>query len=391
MDPGFNLVTRRLTEAGQKAEAGLYLHYPFCRQKCSYCHFSSCVYERELHRKWLTAIEGEIQLTAASFSEHLVIDTVYLGGGTPSLLTPDEVNWLLNSVRRNFEVRLQEAILEVNPSSEAGRIKGWLQAGINRLSFGTQSFDPTVLRVLGRDYSPEKTSRLLTEARRAGADNIGLDLMIGVPGESPRTIEVNLGALVELRPEHVSVYLLEELEKVPFRKIWEVFPVSDEAAAEAYERYRFHLEERGWIQYEIANFSQPGYQCRHNLKYWKYQPFLGLGPGASSHLGNFRWANQPGLDDWLTAIESGDPDFYEFLELSPEEEVREFLASGLRLKEGVSLADLSLRFAGYDCSTYEIKAKQLEAEGLLLTDNGRVRIPPDKFLISNSIIYELLF
>lgn len=387
----YNLINRRLKEAGQKLETGLYFHYPFCRSKCSYCHFVSTVYELEHHRKWLAVITEEIQRMAASFSDYIIVDTVYFGGGTPSLITPDEVDWLLNSVEQNFVVKLQETTLEVNPATEAERIKHWLQAGINRLSLGVQSFDPEVLRVLGRTYTPEQAVRLLERARTAGSDNIGLDLMVGVPGESSRTFKLNLEVLAKLRPEHVSVYLLEELEKVPFQNIWAKSPVPEEAAVKSYEKYRLQLEEKGWLQYEIANFSQPGYQCRHNLKYWRYQPFLGLGPAASSHLGSFRWTNPAGLKDWLLAIKSGSSGFEEFLELGTEEEIRECLAFGLRLKEGVSLADLRLRFPGYDWSTYEIKVRQLEASGLLLADGGRVRIPPDKFLVSNSIICELLY
>lgn len=391
MDADYNLVVRRLSEAGQKAEAGFYIHYPFCRQKCSYCHFSSSVYERELHLKWLAAIKEEIRRAASFFSDYLIIDTVYFGGGTPSLLTPDEVKCLLDWVRENFEVRLQEATIEVTPAAEAGRIGDWLQAGINRLSVGAQSFDPEVLRVLGRAYEPEKIVSLLEGARRAGGDNIGLDLMVGVPGESFKTIEVNLKALSELQPEHVSVYLLEELDKVPFQRVWEKSPVSEEAAAETYERYRLGLEEAGWLQYEISNFSKPGFQCRHNLKYWKYQPFLGVGPSASSHLGNFRWTNPSGLEDWWSALCSGKPNFDEFIRLSPEEAVRECLASGLRLREGISLAELVSRFPGVDLSGYETRLTGLKDYGLLQVSDGLVRIPPERFLVSNSIISELLY
>lgn len=391
MDADYNLIVRRLSQAGRKTEAGLYIHYPFCRQKCSYCHFASFVHERELHLKWLAAIKEETRRAAAFFSDYLIIDTVYFGGGTPSLLTPGEVKCLLDWIQADFEVRIKEATIEVNPAAEAGRIWGWLQAGINRLSVGAQSFDPEVLRVLGRNYDPENTVRLVEEAKEAGASNIGLDLMVGVPGGSFRTMAVNLKALAELQPEHVSVYLLEEVEKVPFQNVWGKSPVSEEAAAETYETYRLSLEAAGWVQYEIANFSRPGYCSRHNLKYWKYQPFLGLGPSASSHLANFRWTNPSGLEDWWSALSSGKPDFDEFIQLSPEEEVRELLASGLRLREGICLAELVSRFPGVDLSGYETRLTRLKDYGLLQVSDGLVRIPPERFLVSNSIISELLF
>ncbi len=391
MEVYYQPVVCRLNQEPRRRKSGLYIHYPFCQTKCSYCHFVSSGYEPESHRRWLSAAQEEIRRAADLFSEHLLIDTVYFGGGTPSLLDPDEVGTLLASIRQNFEAELQEVTLEVNPAADPERIKGWLRAGVSRLSFGVQSFDPAVLEVLGRVYLPEKVARLLDEARKAGADNISLDLMAGVPGESSRTIEINLKTLLELKPNHVSVYLLEELEKVPFRVVWEKAPVSEEVAARIYEDYRLRLEAAGWLQYEIANFSQPGYQCRHNLKYWRYQPFLGIGPSASSHLANFRWTNPVSFSDWLAAITSGNQSFSEFLELTPEEELRECLAFGLRLREGVLLSELKSRFPGLDFTACETRSKQLATDGLLQVDDGRVRIRPEKFLISNSIIGELLY
>jgi len=390
MEDFCNLIIKKLRQDGQKKKTGLYIHYPFCRQKCSYCHFVSSVFEPDGHRRWLLAAKDEIRRLARAFNEHLLIDTVYIGGGTPSLLAPDEVAYLLASVQQSFETEIQEVSLEVNPTAEPERIKGWLQAGVSRLSFGVQSFDPAVLGILGRDYSPEQAMRLLEEAGRAGVENAGLDLMAGIPGESDLTLEVNLKALLETGPKHISVYLLEELENVPFGKVWNKAALSEEAVVRTYEAFRLKLEEAGWLQYEISNFSQPGYQCRHNLKYWRYQPFLGVGPSASSHLGNFRWTNPTGLNDWLAALTSGRGAFSEFIELSPEEEEREYLAAWLRLKEGIPLDELRLRFPGLDFPVFEMKVRELEALGLLRTENGRVMIPPDKFLISNSIICELI-
>lgn len=390
MEKYYKLIRKSLEKKGEKYGTGLYLHYPFCRSKCSYCHFSSFIVEPELQQKWLSTINREIEQVAAHLANFLKIDTIYFGGGSPSLLTPEEIQSLLLAIKHNFSATPEEVTLEVNPAAEPAWVRGWLEAGITRLSFGAQSFDPVVLSVLGRNYRPEQTIRLLEAASHQGSPIINLDLMIGIPGESRQTIEVNLKVLQEFCPPHLSVYILEELEKVPFRQVWEQSLLSEEEVAETYDRYRLKLEEAGWFQYEISNFSQSGFECRHNLKYWRYEPFLGLGPSASSHLANFRWTNPNSLREWETAVNSGEADLPEFIELKPEMEVRESLAFGLRLRAGISLEELRGRFPSFDFSSLEHKLSRLAASGLLEFKDGQVCLPPDKFLVSNSILAELL-
>ncbi|MGB9907595.1 MAG: radical SAM family heme chaperone HemW [Candidatus Saccharicenans sp.] len=391
MEKYYKLIKESLEKRRGKSKTGLYLHYPFCQSKCVYCHFSSFVFEPALHRKWLSAIEREIEQVAAHLADYLVIDTIYFGGGSPSLLAPGEVLSLLLALKQNFSACPEEVTLEVNPAAEPDRVQGWLQVGVTRLSFGAQSFDPVVLDILGRNYRPEQIFKLTEKASHGGAQNISLDLMIGVPGESRKTIEANLQALQQIQPHHLSVYLLEELEKVPFQKVWQGNPLSDEEVAETYDHYRLKLEEEGWSQYEISNFSRPGFECRHNLKYWRYEPFLGLGPSASSHLGSFRWTNPAIFGEWEEAINSGQVDLPEFIELTPDAEVRESLAFGLRLKEGISWEDLRRKFPAFDFSELENKLSRLAAAGLLNFQDGRVSVPPNNFLVSNYILSELLW
>ncbi|MGQ9801744.1 MAG: radical SAM family heme chaperone HemW [Candidatus Saccharicenans sp.] len=390
MEKYYKLIKKSLEKKREKVKTGLYLHYPLCRAKCTYCHFSSFIFKPELHQRWLSTIKKEIEKIAFYLADYLIIDTIYFGGGSPSLLSPEEILSLLLVLKHRLTADPEEVTLEVNPATEPDRIRGWLRAGITRLSFGAQSFDPLVLGVLGRHYRPEQTIKLVEEVARFGLLNINLDLMIGVPGESEKTFEANLQALQELQPRHLSVYLLEELEKVPFQKVFEENPLSDEEVAETYDRYCLKLEEAGWSQYEISNFSRPGFECRHNLKYWHYEPFLGLGPSASSHLGNFRWTNPGSLVEWEAAVISEEANFPEFIELSPEAEVRECLAFGLRLRAGISLEELRRRFPAFDFSSLENKLSRLAEAGLLKFRDGRVSLPPDKFLISNYILSELL-
>lgn len=306
-------------------------------------------------------------------------------------MAPEEIAALIAFLKEYFADEFREITLEVSPEAEETRIPGWIQAGVTRLSFGAQSFDPRILSVLGRTHSPEQVFGLSEKAKQAGCKNINVDLIIGVPEESYLTQEINLKGLKSTNPEHISVYILEEISKVPFKSLWDKSPLSDEEIADFYETCRSELAILGWKQYEISNFSKPGFNCLHNLKYWKYQPFLGLGPSASSHLSSFRWSNCCHMSDWLDSLKSPDGIFSEFLHLEAEVAIREALASGLRLKEGVNLEELKQAYPEFNFSEYQDKIRQLVAEGLLRYNNIFLMIPTDKLLVSNSILAELIF
>jgi oxygen-independent coproporphyrinogen-3 oxidase len=371
-------------------EVGLYLHYPFCQAKCPYCHFNSYQYNYDRHLLWLSELKREIELLSRYLSEHLVVKTLYFGGGTPSLIKAEEIILIQTWLREGFRVELVEATLEIHPSFITSRVENWLEAGLTRLSLGVQSFDRKVLSVLKRAYYPEEVELLVEKIRQAGCSNLNLDLIIGVPGESTETMKSNLDFLNRLEPEHVSVYLLEELENGPFGRIQEKDRLSEEQLALTYERYRVELERLGWVQYEISNFSRPGFQCLHNLKYWEYQPFLGLGPAAASHLSHYRWQNplHPAswLDLWKRAGQSGG----EFLELKPLDCLKERVTFGLRLRKGINWDQIRKEYPGLDFSPWEKNLQRLIELGLLVREEQRLKIPADKILISNSIIADLL-
>lgn len=391
MKISFAEIRNQLGGFSQKTKTGIYLHYPFCLSKCSYCHFYSLTGDIELHRRWLDTIKKEIRAASEKLSDLLVIDTIYFGGGTPSLLKPEEIREILERLRESFPAELTEVTLEANPDSCEKWLWGWREAGVNRLSVGAQSFDDEVLRILGRRHSAEKTWKFIRKARAAGFENINLDLIAGIPGETSDTVKTNLQALNELKPEHVSVYLLEELERVPFRGIWEKNPVSDEELVQRYQEYRQGLQQVGYKQYEISNFSQPGYRCQHNLKYWQYQPFLGFGPSAASHLGPVRWQNVAELKSWQMAVTFELLDVAEIIILNQEKSVAERLAFGLRLADGINWKKLKKEYPFFDFSEFEKKISELVSLGSLKFSKSHLRIPPEKFLIANSILAELIF
>jgi oxygen-independent coproporphyrinogen-3 oxidase len=318
----------------------------------------------------------------------LTFDTLYVGGGTPSLMAPDEVASLLCLAQNALRTEVAEFTLEANPAADRMEdIRGWREAGVTRLSVGGQAFDEGILRTLGRRYTPEEALSFCREARNGGFDSLSLDLMIGVPGETPETLGRSLEAVRGIVPDHVSLYFLENVEGLPFEKVLARQPVDEDAAVDGYQRMRESLEAMGLAQYEISNFARPGGECRHNLKYWRYEPYLGLGPSACSHVGNERWCNRGTIEAWAEALRRGrSPRGAEGLTLTPALAAREALVFGLRLVRGVDAADLEARTGVNVFALYAREIDELASEGLLVQAGSRLWIPRDKLLISNAIL-----
>ncbi|MDD8021030.1 MAG: radical SAM family heme chaperone HemW [Acidobacteriota bacterium] len=379
----------RIKEKSRKA--GAYFHYPFCPQKCPYCHFYSFSGGKEEQDAWLATIQEEISLLAGELAGLIEIDTVYFGGGTPSSLAPEEIELLLLSLKKNFSSDVKEVTLEFNPENPLEKLQDFKQAGINRLSLGAQSFSDKILESLGRLHSAGDIFESVSQARRAGLTNINLDLMIGLPGEEVSIFRANLQGIKAVQPEHLAVYMLEEIEEVPFKKNWEKNPVPEDDLATTYQKYQDSLWEMNYQQYEISNYARPGYFCQHNLKYWEYKPVVGFGPSAASHLGFVRWQNVPDLKLWSEAITNGQMHLAEYLILSPEAALKEKLMSGLRLAAGINWELIRQEFPKLDFRPYEARIHELTARGSLEKAGPNIRIKASQFLIANSILSELLF
>ena len=387
-------------------KAGLYVHFPFCRRKCPYCHFASGPMKAGDLDKWRRALDRETDRYADAGLE---FDTLYLGGGTPSLLGPDGVRGLLDSLKARFSLRLREFTLEANPSSypqgedfilrtssepktgpssEAGEeiLAGWAEAGVTRLSVGVQSFDDDVLDALGRQSSDAQAAEFVRLARRAGFVSVGLDLMVGVPGETRCGLVKTLAGVRRAAPDHVSLYILENVEGLPFEAVLRANPVEDDAAADAFEFMAAGLESEGLRRYEISNFARPGHECSHNLKYWRFEPFLGLGPSAGSHIGNERWMNAPRLDEWAAALDEGRDPRAEIVSLGPADAAKEALIAGLRLVEGADAHALGCRFGIDLFARYENEIGGLVRDGLLIREKETLRIPEERLLVSNAVL-----
>ncbi len=365
--------------------AGLYIHFPFCLKKCPYCHFASRPAEPGQIDLWWRGLEREAALRGGGFRGP--VDTVYLGGGTPSLLPPEDIRRLLILLGRRFDLRPREVTLEANPgSADATHLPGWRDAGVTRLSAGVQGFDDALLRILGRSSTSAEAEAFCLAVRNAGFDVFALDLMAGVPLQTRAGLRRTLDVVRDIAPDHVSLYLLENLEGLPFEAVFDARPVSDDEAADQYELMKAGLEATGLSRYEISNFARPGRECLHNLKYWRYEPFLGLGPSAASHLGSRRWTNYREIGAWAAGLERGEAAEEEAVVLSPDRAAREALVAGLRLDRGINLEDFRERFE------FDVRrkfAREIEAQaaaGNIVLEGEVMRLADGKSLVSNGIL-----
>jgi oxygen-independent coproporphyrinogen-3 oxidase len=366
---------------------GLYLHIPFCSAICNYCNFNRGLLDAELKRAYVDALEQEIRRATGRDAA----DTVYFGGGTPSLLEPGEVKRLVDACADAFALDSNaEITLETNPETvDAARLAAFRDAGVNRVSFGVQSFHDEELRRLGRIHDAARARAALADARAAGFDNVSLDLMMWLPGQTLGQWRANVDSLIELGPEHASLYILELYPNAPLKEDmaragWSQAP--DDDAADMYEAAMETLEAEGYRQYEISNVARPGRQSRHNLKYWQDGEWLAFGCGAHSTRGGVRWRNVSGTGEYVAAIRAGASPVAERRTLSRDEQLQEALFTGLRLVEGVDVEALG---ATYDTDIRARYAPPLEPyaeSGFVRWDGPRLRLTRRGMLLANEIL-----
>ena len=355
--------------------AGLYIHVPFCRTKCPYCHFAS-VTDPAMIPAYLEALQVEMDLWRGVFDP---FDSVYIGGGTPSVLGGEELRRILSGLRSRFALASDSEItLEANPGDLTPESLETMRGlGVNRLNLGLQALDDAVLRSLGRRHSAAQAIRSVETAREAGYDNLGLDLMYAVPGQTLEGWLETLARAIEYSPEHLSCYELTFEEGTPFGRRFvegEFPPDGEERRYEFFAATSERLEQAGYTHYEISNFARgPGHFSRHNQKYWDHTPYLGLGPSAHSFLGVERFWNVRGLTDYLSMLHRGQRPVGGREILRAEQLRLESLYFGFRTRKGLSLRDFEDR---YETDLLRVKGNILEKmreEGLILLENGRLR------------------
>ena len=329
-----------------RGSVSLYLHFPFCERKCRYCDFLSgpaCAEERE---EYIDLLCREIRLRAPEVSGP--VDTIFIGGGTPSLMTPSQACRVMEAIFRSYSVMDDAEIsMEVNPgTADAEKLRAYRFAGINRLSIGVQSFDDAELRLLGRIHTAGQARQIFQMARAAGFSNINLDLMSALPGQNIETWTRTLREAVSLRPEHLSAYSLIIEEGTPFATMKLPDLPSEDEDREIYHFTKRFLSENGYRRYEISNYAREGYECRHNCGYWTGHEYLGLGLGASSDLGGERFRNPDQIASYRTIIENEDTAALrcEKQKMTKEDRMEEFMFLGLRMTDGVSEREFEERF-----------------------------------------------
>lgn len=367
---------------------GIYIHVPFCASKCGYCDFYSRV-RQDQKAGYLKAIQQEIRSYAG---RGIQADSVFFGGGTPSILTPNEIGEILGAIRESFALQPDsELTMEANPDTvDLEYLKAVYALGINRLSYGVQSAVERELSALGRKHTFPRAVQAVEEAREAGFLNLSLDLMLGIPYQTEGSLRETLGAILALRPEHLSCYLLKIEPGTPFAKRHaEKDCPSDDEAADFYLLTCQTLREAGYSHYEISNFARPGCESRHNLKYWRDTPYLGFGPAAHSCFGGRRFYNP---SDLALYIEK-DGQIAETEEDGSCGGYTERLMLGLRLAEGVSLAEIASldpTFTPEEQEAFRSRCAPYIKAGLMAETDGRIAITEKGMLVSNGLLAEIL-
>ncbi len=383
---------------------GIYIQVPFCQTKCTYCNFHTGVFAKSLYDPYVSAVCRELTERSAAWraapapsqrADGLIVDTVYIGGGTPSLFDPAALTRLLDTLRGCFRCQLQEVTLEADPETiTPEKAAAWRAAGINRISMGVQSFHDQELSAAGRLHRRKDIFNATRFLRGGGFGNVSFDLIAGLPHQTAATWEESLENLLRLRPEHVSIYLMEidegsrlgrEVLAGGTRYSAGALP-DDDAMAAFYERACAGLGTEGYEHYEISNWALPGFPSRHNLKYWRREPYLGIGAGAHSFDGQARWANPHDPAEYVAAIETGTLPAEQYEIITPQAALDEELFLGLRQLEGIDLARIERQ---YNASLRSRVDRLLEA-GLVEFDGTRLRLAPSRLAVANEVFVELL-
>jgi oxygen-independent coproporphyrinogen-3 oxidase len=371
------------------AGAGLYIHIPFCRNKCRYCDFYS-VTDPSLQPGYLKALQQEMRLAATSHPP-LSFDTLYLGGGTPSALGVDAVEEIINAARRAFSFLPDtEVTVEVNPGTvDFDSLQRLRQAGVNRLNLGVQSFREQNLAFLGRVHSAIEAERVLAWSHAAGFENIGIDLIYGIPGQTPDSWKIDLLRALDAGLSHLSCYSLTfepgTALEVDLRR-GKITAAGEDRVAELYLQAHEVLEKGGLEQYETANFARSrGRRSRHNAKYWSFSPYLGLGPSAHSFFEPERFWNCADVDRYIRQLDSGRRPIEESETLTREKLMIEAVYLGLRLIDGIDVSAFNDRFGIGFMERCGAQSAAFEQQGLLTTTAGHCRLTPRGMLLLDSI------
>lgn len=374
-------------------ELSLYVHVPFCTTKCGYCDFYSVPITGRATGRLVRALITEMRCRI-ELLRHAVV-TIFVGGGTPTVLSPEELARLLAAIREAAGDRpAREFTVEANPDTlDLAKAQILHRAGVNRLSLGAQSFRPADLQVLDRLHDPASVARSVRTARSAGFEQINLDLIFGIPGQTMAAWRDSLRRAAELEPTHLACYGLTYEPGTPLtarRDRGRVRPCDEALEAEMFGTAIDELASAGFEHYEISNYALPGCRCEHNLRYWRNEPYLGIGPSAASFVGGRRWRNVPDLDRYVAAVEQGARPEVESETLRPLAAIRETAMLALRMRDGIDVAAMRERFGADPLRLFAPLIERLRGNGLLLADQRAIRLTRRGLLFADSVAAEFL-
>lgn len=370
-------------------ELGIYIHIPFCIKKCGYCDFYSVKWDEESENKYIHSAINEIK-SYNELSSKYVVDSIYIGGGTPSIINPKNLEKIISTIRCLFTVEENSEIsMEANPNSLWENIKTYGEIGINRLSIGIQSLNDNILKRIGRIHNSKEALQAIDRAISFGFENINADVMFNIPGQTVDDINDTISKLVTKQIRHISFYSLKLEEGTPMyllKKNKKIVMPEEDLEREMYYAGRNIMEKHGLMQYEISNFSVKGYECRHNLKYWKQEEYIGIGPSAHSFLGNVRFSNPSDLTEYITSGENGVFERNTLEEMDENDIKFEYIMLRLRLTEGLKFADFKNKFSIDFKEAYKEQIKHLTENNLIESDDDAIRLTKRGMDVSNYVL-----
>ena len=399
-----------------RKKMGIYVHIPFCIRKCLYCDFLSDTADISVIKQYIEALKNEIRccrLGDIDYRGQYMVDTIFFGGGTPSILDGEQIGEIMEALSDRFDIsNVSEVTLECNPGTVTReKIKSFKKFGINRLSIGLQSANSDELKILGRIHDPDQFFETFRLAREEGFDNINIDLMSAIPGQTLESYKKTLETVIELRPEHISAYSLIVEEETPYYEVYGEFgnalqdcgikppagfdawpPLPDEdTEREMYYMTERLLSEAGYHRYEISNYSLDGFECRHNSSYWTGTDYIGLGVGAAGFIDGVRYSNTSDIYSYMKAcMKMDDIPAEEYHALSVNERMEEFMFLGLRMMRGISAGEFKIRFGRDIENVYGKQLNKLKNDGLIISEGDNIRLTSRGIDVSNTVFANFL-
>lgn len=373
-----------------KKSLSLYIHIPFCKQKCFYCDFPSYARLEDLKEDYVKALCKEIKNKASKYR----IKSIFIGGGTPSYLNEDEIEQILNKISKlDLEDNI-EFTMECNPGTlTEEKLKIMLKGGVNRISMGLQAVQNSILKEIGRIHTFKVFEENYNLAREIGFKNINVDLMFGLPNQSIEEWEESLRKIASLKPEHISAYSLIIEEDTGFYKLWEnnkLLLPNEEEERIMYSKAKEILESYGYKQYEISNYAKEGYECYHNKVYWKCEEYLGLGSASSSFINERRIKNIEDVKTYIERINKNESIIDEVIENKNKDNIEEFIFMGLRMLEGINLSEFKNKFNTNIEDIYKEVIEKNIKNNLLIIENNRLKLTSKGIELSNSVMSDFI-